>query len=78
MARASVHVKRHLKPRELATIAVALEMLARADAGCSLDDARADLAVTDALLGDNEMRALAYELTRARKVKVCRTKHKEH
>jgi hypothetical protein len=73
---ASHHVKRHLQPRELATIALALELLARQHASAQLDELRAGLSVDCDLLSDDDMRALAFELTRARKVKVCRTKQR--
>src|SRR5206468_1031924 len=74
MAKASLHVKRHLQRRELTTLAVALEVLARAQASAKLDEVRALFGVDGELLSDQEMRSLAFELTRARKVKVCRTK----
>lgn len=74
---ASVHVKRHLTVRELSTIAVALELLAQAPDGEKLEDIVVSVATDNALLSDEEMRALSFELTRARKVKVCRTKQSQ-
>lgn len=77
MAKASLHVKRHLSLRERSTIAVALELLARVPASADLMDVRLAVATDDVLLDDSEMRALAHELTTARKVKVCRSKQPE-
>lgn len=74
LAGASVHVKRHLSPLERSTIAVALELLARSPDSPELRDVVLSSGSVDALLTDAQMRALAFELTRARKVKVCRTK----
>lgn len=73
-AKASLHVTRHLTEREQQTIAVALEHLAQTPVSVQLDELRACFAAMGELISDNEMRALAYELSRARKVKVCRTK----
>lgn len=74
MAKASLHVKRQLTKRELCTIAVALEVLSRSKANAALQDARLAVALDEALLADQEIRALAHELTTARKVKLCRSK----
>lgn len=74
MAKASLHVKRQLTKRERSTIAVALEVLARSKADTALQDARLAVAFDEVLLTDREIRALAHELTTARKVKVCRSK----
>lgn len=77
LAPASRHVKRHLTPLERSTIAVALELLARAPDSPELRDVVLSIGSEDALLTDEQMRALAFEVTRARKVKVCRTKQAE-
>jgi hypothetical protein len=77
MAKASVHVKRHLSERERSTIAVALELLARSPDGEALDEIVRAVGTEDAILSDAEMRSLLVELTTARKVKVCRSKISE-
>lgn len=77
MVKANLHVKRHLTMRERVTLAVALELLARAPDGDELHDIVGLVAGEPDLLGDAEIRSLAYELLRARKVKVCRTKQLE-
>jgi len=77
MARASLHVKRHLQPRELATIAVALTYLRADDEPFPLEATVAQYCGDDGLLSDEAIDALVLELTTARKVKVCRTKRLE-
>lgn len=71
---ASVHVKRPLASRELFTIAIALAHLAETSAGDVSPDILAMYHDDDGLLSNDAMRALAGELTTARKVKVCRSK----
>lgn len=74
MAKASMHVKRHLTARELSTLRVALEVLLETSVE-RLDQATfAAHAADDGIAGDAEIRALIHELSIARKVKVCRTK----
>jgi hypothetical protein len=74
MATATLHVKRHLTERELTTLGVALEWLARAPASPEIDELMTMFPTDAALISDADMKALAFELTRARKVKVCRSK----
>lgn len=74
LAKASLHVKRNLSVEERATIAVALELLARHPADDELSDVRCVIGNGETLLSDANMRALGHELYCARKVKVCRSK----
>lgn len=74
---ASIHVKRHLSKRELRTIATALELLRVTPAGDLLDSIALHVDGDRELLEDDEIRLLAGELLRARKIKVCRTKSKQ-
>ncbi len=77
MAKASIHMRRRLQPNEVYSIAVALELLVREPASARLQDIRVAIGSGEALISDERLRALSQELIRARKVKVCRTKHKE-
>lgn len=77
MAKASLHVKRHLEPSERATIAAALEHFTIA---LSIEQQLELLAPyhDDAMpLSPDDARALAKEIITARKVKVCRSKQRE-
>ena len=77
MAAASVHVKRHLTPRERATIALALELLRATPVNHIDPDVYARFVDSDGIETDEAIGFLIDELLIARKVKVCRTKHKE-
>ncbi|HKW01177.1 MAG TPA: hypothetical protein VJN96_15235 [Vicinamibacterales bacterium] len=70
-------MKRHLSRRELVTIAMCLESLAQSPKQETYEDVMLGELDRDEWLSDDELLALALELRRARKVKVCRTKRHE-
>jgi hypothetical protein len=73
-AKASLHVSRRLTGAERASIAVALELLARTPASEELDALRCEFCPAENLISDEAARALGAEMLVARKVKVCRSK----
>lgn len=74
MAKAQLHLKRTLDDAELATIAGALEYFATVPPIEQQLEAMAPYDDEQLPLCPDGMRALARELTTARKVKVCRSK----
>lgn len=74
MAKASLHVKRHLSPRERNSIALGLALLANTRGSDHIDELRAAYTTDAGIDDDDALRALATEIITARKVKVCRSK----
>lgn len=74
MAKASLHVKRHLTSRELGTIQVALDALLATPAPALTAECYALYVGDGGIISDDEIKALIYELSQARKVKICRSK----
>lgn len=74
MAKASLHVKRHLTRREIGTIALALELLRRTPVDEIQADMRVEILGAEPIESDDAMAMLIRELFTARKVKVCRSK----
>lgn len=74
MAKASLHVKRNLSPRERVTIAVALELLLQTPAPMLSSTTYAMYVDGDGIEPDEAIASLIHEFTTARKVKLCRSK----
>lgn len=76
MAKAVVRVTRHLTPRELATLCVALHQLGEASAPLLGEDVRAVYLADHDLLSDDAIATLITELQNADKVKVTRARRR--
>lgn len=73
---AAVHVKRYLTRAEIATIALALELLRQTPADEIPAAGRVEIIGDEAIESDDAIAMLIRELCTARKVKVCRSKQK--